>query len=86
MHYGGYPCDMDRDSCHRRQHGLAVIEDCAHAPGATLDGRAAGHAWATCGCFSFFSNKNMATGEGGMLVTDDDDAGRAAAGGCARTA
>jgi len=53
------------------RHGLAVIEDAAHAIGSELGGRMLG-AWGQIGCFSFFSNKNMTTGEGGMLVTDDD--------------
>jgi dTDP-4-amino-4,6-dideoxygalactose transaminase len=54
-----------------RQHDLAVIEDAAHASGAWLEGRALG-TWGRVGCYSFFSNKNMTTGEGGMLVTDED--------------
>jgi dTDP-4-amino-4,6-dideoxygalactose transaminase len=49
-----------------------LIEDAAHAPGAGLSGRSLG-AWGDAGCFSFFSNKNLATGEGGMLVTDRED-------------
>lgn len=69
MHYGGYPCDMPAILALAQQHGLAVIEDAAHAPGASLDGRALG-TWSDIGCFSFFSNKNLATGEGGMLATD----------------
>jgi dTDP-4-amino-4,6-dideoxygalactose transaminase len=54
-----------------RRHGLAVIEDAAHAPGAMWRGRACG-AIGDVGCFSFFSNKNLPVGEGGMVVTDDD--------------
>jgi dTDP-4-amino-4,6-dideoxygalactose transaminase len=71
MHYGGYPCRMDEIMALAGDHGLAVIEDAAHAPGATLDGRALGTI-GQVGCFSFFSNKNLPTGEGGMLVTDRD--------------
>jgi dTDP-4-amino-4,6-dideoxygalactose transaminase len=72
MHYGGHPCRMDEllDIASRR--GVAVIEDAAHAPGATLGGRACGGMGAI-GCFSFFSNKNLPMGEGGMVVTDDDE-------------
>jgi len=71
MHYAGYACDMPRILALAKQYDLAVIEDAAHAPGATLNGRALG-TWGSAGCFSFFSNKNLATGEGGMLVTDDN--------------
>ncbi|MBW6465962.1 MAG: DegT/DnrJ/EryC1/StrS family aminotransferase [Brevefilum sp.] len=72
MHYAGYPCRMPEIMALAEEHGLAVIEDAAHAPGATLDGRALG-TFGEVGCFSFFSNKNLPTGEGGMLVTDRDD-------------
>jgi dTDP-4-amino-4,6-dideoxygalactose transaminase len=72
MHYGGYPCDMDAIMAISEEHGLAVIEDAAHAPGATWEGRALGTIGQS-GCFSFFSNKNLSVGEGGMLVTDDDE-------------
>jgi len=72
MHYGGYPCDMSTIHAIAREHGLAVIEDAAHAPGTELDGKKAG-TFGDVGCFSFFSNKNLATGEGGMIVTDRDD-------------
>ena len=72
MHYGGYPCRMKAIAEIAARHGLAVIEDAAHAPGASLDGKALG-TWGEAGCFSFFSNKNLATGEGGMLVTNRDD-------------
>lgn len=71
MHYGGYICDMEAIARIARRHGLAVVEDAAHAPGAEAGGRKAG-TFGAIGCFSFFANKNLATGEGGMLVTDDD--------------
>jgi dTDP-4-amino-4,6-dideoxygalactose transaminase len=72
VHYGGYPCRMHEIMDIAQRHGLAVIEDAAHAPGASLGGRALG-TWGDVGCFSFFSNKNLATGEGGMLITNRDD-------------
>lgn len=70
MHYGGYSCDMPAIMALARRRGLAVIEDAAHAPGAELHNRKLG-TWGDVGCFSFFSNKNMITGEGGMLTTND---------------
>ena len=72
MHYAGYPCDMPAILEIARQHNLPVIEDAAHAPGASLEGKALG-TWGDIGCFSFFSNKNLATGEGGMLTTHSDE-------------
>jgi dTDP-4-amino-4,6-dideoxygalactose transaminase len=72
VHYGGYPCRMPAILEIASRRNLAVIEDAAHAPGAALNGRALG-TWGDVGCFSFFSNKNLATGEGGMLVTNRDD-------------
>ena len=76
LHYGGFACDIDAVLRLARERGLAVIEDAAHAPGATLRGKGLG-TFGDIGCFSFFSNKNMPVGEGGMVVTDDDDlAGR----------
>jgi dTDP-4-amino-4,6-dideoxygalactose transaminase len=72
MHYGGYPCRMEEILAIADRFGLPVIEDAAHAPGASLDGKALGTLGAV-GCFSFFSNKNVSTGEGGMLVTNRDD-------------
>jgi dTDP-4-amino-4,6-dideoxygalactose transaminase len=72
MHYGGYPCRMPEIMRLAQENGLSVIEDAAHAPGASLNGIALG-TWGDAGCFSFFSNKNLATGEGGMLVTNRED-------------
>jgi dTDP-4-amino-4,6-dideoxygalactose transaminase len=72
VHYGGYPCDMQRILEIADRHHLVVIEDAAHAPGSALDGRGLG-SWGRVGCFSFFSNKNMTTGEGGMLTTNHSD-------------
>lgn len=72
MHYGGYPCRMAEIMDVAASHHLEVIEDVAHAPGASLQGRPLG-SWGETGCFSFFSNKNLSTGEGGMLVTNRED-------------
>jgi dTDP-4-amino-4,6-dideoxygalactose transaminase len=72
VHYAGYPCDMSSILKIARKYQLPVIEDCAHAPGASLGSEKCG-AQGTIGCFSFFSNKNMTTGEGGMLTTNDDE-------------
>lgn len=72
MHYGGYPCQMPIIMELARAYRLRVIEDAAHAPGASLNGQNMG-TWGDIGCFSFFSNKNLSTGEGGMLVTKRDD-------------
>jgi dTDP-4-amino-4,6-dideoxygalactose transaminase len=72
MHYAGYPCDMVAITNFAKAHHLIVIEDAAHASGSKIDGRDMG-TWGDVGCFSFFSNKNMTTGEGGMVVTNDDE-------------
>jgi dTDP-4-amino-4,6-dideoxygalactose transaminase len=76
VHYGGFACRMDAILAVAAERGIAVIEDCAHAPLAShvgADGRPRRvGALGAAGCFSFFGNKNMTTGEGGMLTTDDD--------------
>jgi len=72
MHYGGYLCEMKAISALAGRHGLAVVEDACHAPGATWGGQGAG-TLGDVGCFSFFANKNLATGEGGMITTNRDD-------------
>lgn len=71
VHYGGYACDMPSIMELAREHGLIVIEDAAHAIGSELGGIKLGN-WGDIGCFSFFSNKNMTTGEGGMIVTNNE--------------
>ncbi len=72
VHYAGYPVDLAPIERLAAEHGLAIIEDVAHGPDIWLaDGRAAGSV-GKVGCFSFFSNKNLAVGEGGMVTTDDD--------------
>jgi dTDP-4-amino-4,6-dideoxygalactose transaminase len=68
VHYAGYPCDMDRFTALARRHNLALIEDCAHCPGAKWNGKHLG-TWGEVGCFSFFSNKNLSMGEGGAIIT-----------------
>ena len=73
MAYGGFCPEMSALEALAKERGIALVEDAAHAPLAEIDGRKIG----TFGCasaFSFFSNKNMAIGEGGMVVTDDDEA------------
>jgi len=75
VHYAGYPCAMDRILAVCERHGLPLIEDCAHAPGATYRGRSLG-TFGTFGCFSFFTNKNLSVGEGGMVVSLSDQRDR----------
>jgi len=72
MHYGGYPCDMKSITGIARRHSLFVVEDAAHAPGAEYQGKKCGMI-GDIGCFSFFSNKNLVTGEGGMVVTQNKE-------------
>ena len=71
VHFGGLPCDMNAILDFARSTGLKVIEDAAHALPARRDGRPIG-AWDSDACiFSFYANKTITTGEGGMLVTHD---------------
>jgi dTDP-4-amino-4,6-dideoxygalactose transaminase len=72
VHYAGYPAAVDRLKQICDKHGIALIEDVAHAPSATLGSRKLG-TWGLAGAFSFFSNKVLSVGEGGLLCTDDDD-------------
>ena len=70
VHLFGHPAQMDRILAVARAHRLRVIEDCAQAPGARLDGRLAG-TMGDCGILSFTQSKHVTTGEGGMLLTED---------------
>jgi dTDP-4-amino-4,6-dideoxygalactose transaminase len=71
MAYGGHPGRTETLGQLAREHGLVVLEDAAHAIGSRLGDRHLG-TLGLAGAFSFFSNKNLAVGEGGMVVTDDD--------------
>ena len=72
VHYAGYACDMEAicDIC--RRHNLPLIEDCAHAPGGAYRGRMLG-TFGDISCWSFFTNKNLSVGEGGMVVVKTDE-------------
>jgi perosamine synthetase len=70
VHLFGQSAEMDRLSSIAAEHGLAVFEDCAESHGATYDGKQTG-SWGAAGCFSFFANKIVNTGEGGMVTTND---------------
>ena len=71
VHIYGHPCDMDLIMEVAKRHNLFVIEDAAEAHGAEYEGKKAGGI-GDIGCFSFFANKMITTGEGGMVVTDDE--------------
>lgn len=76
VHFAGRPCDMDALGALAESHGLKIIEDCAHAIETEYRGRKAG-TFGGFGCFSFYVTKNVATGEGGMvLARDEADAAR----------
>jgi dTDP-4-amino-4,6-dideoxygalactose transaminase len=72
MHYAGFPCDMDAIMDIAKRHNLKVIEDACHGPFSEYKGKKLGSI-GDIGCFSFFSNKNISTGEGGMLVTNNPE-------------
>lgn len=72
VHFGGYAAPVDRLAALCADHELALIEDAAHAPSATLNGRKLG-TFGLAGAFSLFSNKVLSVGEGGLLVSDDDE-------------
>lgn len=70
-HLYGKPCRMDQIGAFAREHGLAVVEDCAQSHGASLNGRVTG-TFGNTGCFSFYPTKNLgALGDAGAITTDD---------------
>jgi dTDP-4-amino-4,6-dideoxygalactose transaminase len=71
VHFAGRPCEMDAIMAIAHRHKLAVIEDCAHAIETTWHGGKAG-TFGDFGCFSFYATKNVATGEGGMILGRDE--------------
>ena len=72
VHYGATLADLDALSEIGRKHSIAIVEDCAHVPGARWRERGAG-AWGNLGCFSFQTSKPMTAGEGGMITTNDPE-------------
>lgn len=72
VHFAGRPCDMDAIMAIAKKHGLLVIEDAAHAIETTYHGKKVGSI-GDLSCFSFYVTKNITTGEGGMVTTNDPD-------------
>ena len=72
MHYAGFPANMDKIMEIAKEYDLKVIEDACHGPLSEYHKEKVGTI-GDVGCFSFFSNKNISTGEGGMLVTNDEE-------------
>ena len=73
VHYSGQVCDLDRIYDIADRHGLFVSEDAAHALWSRYKGRLIGNKLRGAASYSFYATKNLATGDGGMLVTDRDD-------------
>lgn len=70
VHIYGHPCDMDKIIKLAKEHNLLIIEDCAEAHGAMYNDKYVG-SFGDAGCFSFYANKIISTGEGGMVTTDN---------------
>ncbi|EMA45360.1 DegT/DnrJ/EryC1/StrS family aminotransferase [Halococcus saccharolyticus] len=78
VHLFGLPADMERLGTIAEAHDLHLIEDAAQAHGAAIDGERVG-TFGDAACFSFYPTKNLTTGEGGMVLTDDEDVAARAA-------
>jgi dTDP-4-amino-4,6-dideoxygalactose transaminase len=72
VHFAGRPCNMGALVALAEEHNLIIIEDCAHAIETDYRGKKAG-TFGKCGVLSFYANKNVTTGEGGMVLTNDGD-------------
>lgn len=72
VHMAGFPADMARIMSIAKKHNLKVIEDACHGPLSEYKGKKLGTI-GDIGCFSFFSNKNISTGEGGMMITNNEE-------------
>ncbi|MDR1452481.1 MAG: DegT/DnrJ/EryC1/StrS family aminotransferase [Candidatus Margulisbacteria bacterium] len=72
VHFAGRPCDMTKITAIAQKHNLRLVEDCAHAIETEYRGRPAG-TFGDLGCFSFYVTKNVVTGEGGMVITDNEE-------------
>ncbi|MFP4375912.1 MAG: DegT/DnrJ/EryC1/StrS family aminotransferase [Spirochaetales bacterium] len=71
VHFGGHPCEMETITALASRFAVAVVEDAAHAFPAHYKGRALG-TWGDAGVYSFYATKTMTTGEGGMIVTNEE--------------
>jgi dTDP-4-amino-4,6-dideoxygalactose transaminase len=72
VHFAGRPCNMDEVMAIAKNNRLKIIEDCAHAIEAEYHGKKTG-TFGDLGCFSFYATKNITTGEGGMVITDNPE-------------
>ncbi len=72
VHMAGFPCQMDEIMAIAKKHNLKVVEDACHGPLSEYKGKKLGTI-GDCAAFSFFSNKNISTGEGGMFITNNEE-------------